>query len=52
MLSDDLGALYKFYHLMKYYGKYSLFEVDNMYPFEREIFFNLLADTKQKESSR
>jgi len=34
---------------MKYYGKYSLFEIDEMLPFEREIFYNLLLETKTKE---
>ena len=34
--------------MMKYFGKYSTFEVDNMYPFEREIYHGLLLDTKKK----
>jgi hypothetical protein len=34
---------------MKYYGHFSTFEIDEFYPFEREIYFNLLLDTKEKE---
>jgi len=49
MLQTDLGGMYQYYHIMKYYGRYSMFEVDEMYPFERDIFYNFLADTKRKE---
>jgi hypothetical protein len=35
---------------MKYYGNYSMAEVDELLPFEREIMYNLLVETKQKEN--
>jgi hypothetical protein len=34
---------------MKYYGHYTFSELDEMYPFERDIYFSLLLDTKEKE---
>jgi len=49
MLNGDLGGLYEYYHIMKYYGNYSTTDVDNMYPFERDIFFSMLLETKNKE---
>jgi hypothetical protein len=33
---------------MKYYGNYSMFEIDDMYPFEREIYHGLLFETRKK----
>tara|TARA_X000001388_G_C2169067_1_gene99074 strand:+ start:495 stop:647 length:153 start_codon:yes stop_codon:yes gene_type:complete len=32
--------------------KYSLTEIENMIPWEREIYMNLLADYVQKENER
>ncbi len=32
--------------------KYSLTEIENMIPWEREIYMNLLADHVQKENER
>ena len=52
MLQNELGSIYQYYHIMKYYGHYSLFEVDEMFPFEREIYFNLLLDTKEREKEQ
>jgi len=30
---------------MKYFGKYSITEIDNMLPFERDIYWGLLSKT-------
>ena len=46
----DLQSIYEFYHSMKYYGRYGFDEIDNMLPFERDIYFGLLVETKEKEN--
>lgn len=52
MLDTDLSDLYQLYHLLKYYGKYSIPEVDNMYPYEREIYWDLLLSTVNKQNQQ
>lgn len=37
---------------MKYYGDYNNFEIDEMFSFEREIYFTLLLETKEKEKEK
>lgn len=34
------------------YHKYSLTEIDNMFPFEREIYIGMLVQHLEEESSR
>jgi len=41
MLESDLLSLYQYYNNMKYYGNYTIFEIDEMLPFERDIYFGL-----------
>lgn len=41
----SLETLYNFYSDMKYFGNYTHQEIDEMYPFEREIYFGLLKKT-------
>jgi len=43
MVEATLLELYQYYNRMKYLGSYSIFEVDSMLPFEREIYFSLLS---------
>ncbi len=42
---SSLSSLYQYYNNMKFYGKYSIFEIDEMLPFERDIFYGLLSKT-------
>lgn len=48
--NTSLATLYNTYSNMKYYGKYSTFEIDSMIPFEREIYFGLLNKIKEDEA--
>jgi len=41
-IETSLEDLFNYYESMKYFGRYSTFEVDNLIPFERDIKFNLL----------
>jgi hypothetical protein len=46
MVSEDtLVTLYQTYHNLKHFGHYSLFEIDDMYPYERGIYFSMLKNT-------
>lgn len=45
MVEGDLSSLYTFYNNMKFFGHYSIFEIDEMLPFEREIYIGLLTKT-------
>lgn len=49
MLEADLSNLYQFYSNMKYFGHYSINEIDQMLPFEREIYFGLLNKTIEEQ---
>jgi hypothetical protein len=43
-----LEDYYNFVTSMKIHGKFSVEEVDNMYPFEREVYGNLVSETIKK----
>ena len=44
-----LTDLYSDYSILKYFGSYSNFEIDMMYPYEREIFTGLLSKNIKDE---
>jgi len=50
MLESDLSSLYQFYHNMHYFGKYSISDIDQMLPFERDIYFGLLSKTLDEQN--
>jgi len=50
IIESDLDSLYRFYNNMKFFGKYSTFEIDSMLPFERDIFFSLLSKTLEEQN--
>ena len=37
---------------MKYYGNYAIEEVENMTPYERDIYFTFLINTKEEEAKK
>ena len=49
---SSLASLYQYYNSMKFYGKYSTFEVDEMLPFERDIYRGLLLKTIEENKSQ
>jgi len=50
MIESDLLSLYQYYNNMHYYGKYSITEIENFLPFERDIFYGLLSKTLDEEN--
>ena len=51
----DLMTYYKLHFSLMQHHKYSLLDIDSMYPFERDIYVELLRDYLNKleeESSR
>jgi hypothetical protein len=52
MVHGDLSSLYTFYSNMKFFGHYSIFEIDEMLPFEREIYFGLLSKTLDEQNKK
>ena len=53
MISDDsITSLYKNYHTLIYYGKWSKNDIDNLYPFERQIFIQLLNKTIEENNKK
>jgi len=42
IVETSLKELFDFYEYMKYFGKYSVFEVDSFLPIEREIKSDIL----------
>jgi hypothetical protein len=50
--STSLLNLYNYYNNMKFYGNYSIFEIDDMYPFEREIYTAMLMQYLEEEKQR
>lgn len=49
----DVTSLYNLYHIMKFFGNYSIQEIDALLPTERDIFYNLLVKTiKEKNEAR
>ena len=49
---DSLYNYYKTNFGMMQYHKYSLTEIENMMPWERDIYIGLLADWVEKENQR
>jgi len=47
---SSLASLYQYYSNMKYFGKYSIFEIDDMLPFERDIYYGLLQKTIEEQN--
>jgi hypothetical protein len=50
MVEADLSTLYQYYNNMKFFGHYSIFEIDEMLPFERDIFFGMLSKTIDEQN--
>lgn len=50
MVESNLHSLYQWYNNMHYFGHYSLSDLDNMLPFERDIFFGLLSKTIDEQN--
>lgn len=49
---DDLMNHYKLQFSLMQYHKYSLTELEDMIPFEREVYVSLLVDHLDKEKER
>jgi len=50
MIESNLSSLYQYYSNMKYFGHYSIQEIDEMLPFERDIYFGLLSRTIEEQN--
>jgi len=50
MVESSLLSIYQFYSNMKFFGNYSIPEVDEMLPFERDIFYSLLVKLKEEQN--
>lgn len=46
----SLSSLYQYYSNMKYFGHYSIQEIDDMFPFERDVYFGLLSKTIDEQN--
>lgn len=52
-ISDDsIESLYKNYHALIYYGHWNKTDIDNLYPFERQIYIQLLNKTIEENNKR
>ena len=51
-VESSLMTLYQFYSNMKFFGKFSIFELDEMLPFEREIYLGLLNKTLEERNQQ
>ena len=49
---DDLGNHYKLNFALMQYHKYSLVDIENMIPFEREIYVAMLINYLEEEKQR
>lgn len=49
MLYTNLQVFYETTHIMHTYLKYSLEDIYNMYPYEREIFMLMYKNDKERE---
>lgn len=47
--NENLYSMYKMNSDLMYYHKYSLTELENMIPFERKLYIDLLVQTLEKE---
>lgn len=53
MLSNDsMVSHYQMNFLLKYHHGYSLTELDNMIPFEREVYVSMIAAQVKKENDK
>jgi len=50
MVESSLLSLYQWYNNMHYYGHYSIADLNEMLPFERDIFFGLLSKTIDEQN--
>ena len=50
MVESNLNTLYQYYNNMKYFGHYTIFEIDEMLPFERDIYFGMLSKTIDEQN--
>ena len=46
----SVDSIYNLYHSMKFFGGYSITEIDNMSCKERDIFFFLLQNTIEEKN--
>ena len=49
---DDLGNYYKLNFALMQYHKYSLEDIENMIPFEREVYIAMLIKFLEEEKQR
>ena len=49
MLYTNIQAFYETVHIMHTYMNYSIEDINNMYPYEREIFMLMYKNDKEKE---
>lgn len=49
MLYTNLQVYYETVHVMHTYMKYSIEDINQMYPYEREIFMLMYKNDKEKE---
>ena len=52
MLHEDIVGYYKINFALMQHHKYSLSDIENMIPWEREVYVNMLATHLQKERDR
>jgi len=52
MAHEDLVSFYKINFAMMQYHKYSLTEIENMIPWEREIYIMLLQQHVEEQNER
>ena len=52
MAHEDLASYYKMNFALMQHHKYSLTELENMMPWEREIYLGLLLEFIKKENER
>ena len=49
MLYTNIQVYYEMIHIMHTYMNYSIEDINNMYPYEREIYMLLYKNDKEKE---
>lgn len=51
MLSEyNVSSYYRSYNNLIFFGRWNKFDIDNLYPFERTLFTNLLTESKQEQT--
>lgn len=51
-LHTTLEQYYKTNHQLMYWHKYSITELDSLYPWEKKVYVDLLAEEVKKENER